>query len=248
MDNAFIATTFDWDHRSPKAWQRFTNKVLRKLRVPVKLTPPQPYMANIEVRMNLFHLLDQTIAFGVPGDVVELGCNDGDCTIVMRKMLDEMAPDKQLHAFDSFEGLPELKDDGDKRDGVYAKGSMAVPLERLTGKFKELGLALPHLHKGWFEETVPKELPERISFVLIDGDLYSSTMAVLPHVYERMSPGAIGMIAVYVDDEVFPRPGLPGYYKSPGVKRAVDEFFADKPEKVNLLYSCENSNAYFRKL
>lgn len=247
MHNAFIATTFDWDHRSPTAWQRFTNKVLRKLRIPVKLSPPQPYQANVEVRMNLFHLLDQTIAFNIPGDVVELGCNDGDCTIVMRKMLDEMAPQKELHAFDSFEGLPE-PGENDLKDGVYGKGNMAVPAERLVEKFKHLGLKLPHLHKGWFEETVPKKLPDRISFVLIDGDLYSSTMEVLPHVYARMSPGAIGMIAVYVDDAVFPRPGLPGHYRSPGVKRAVDEFFADKPEKVNLLYSCENSNGYFRKL
>jgi O-methyltransferase len=247
MHNAFIATTFDWDHRSPVAWQRFTNKVLRKLRIPLKLTPPQPGQANIEVRMNLFHLLDQTIAYGIPGDVVELGCNDGDCTIVMRKMLDEMAPDKELHAYDSFEGLPEIGAE-DHRDGVYSKGNMAVPVERLKQKFAQLGLELPHLHKGWFNETVPAQLPDKISFALIDGDLYSSTMEVLPHVYERMPPGAIGMIAVYVDDAIFPRPGLQGYYKSPGVKRAVDEFFADKPEKVNLLYSCENSNAYFRKL
>jgi len=246
MHNAFIATTFDWDHRSPTAWQRFSNKVLRKLRIPVTLTPPQPAQANIEVRMNLFHLLDQTIAFNVPGDVVELGCNDGDCTLVMRKMLDAMAPEKQLHAFDSFEGLPDLEE-GDRRDGVYGKGNMAVPVERLIGKFKELDLELPILHKGWFNKTVPGELPERISFALIDGDLYSSTMDVLPHVYARMSPGAIGMIAVYVDEAIFPRPGLQGYYKSPGVKRAVDEFFADKPEQVNLLYACENSNAYFRK-
>lgn len=247
MHNAFIATLFDWDHRTPTAWQRYANKVLRKLRVPVKLTPPQPFQANIEVRMNLFHLLDQVIAYGVPGDVVELGCNDGDCTIVMRKMLDAMAPGRELHAYDSFEGLP-APGDGDRADGVYAEGNMAVPVERLIGKFHRLGLKLPHLHKGWFSDTVPSQLPDQISFALIDGDLYSSTMDVLPHVYARMPKGAIGMIAVYVDETIFPRPGLQGYYKSPGVKRAVDEFFADKPEKVSLLYSCENSNAYFRKL
>ena len=102
--------------------------------------------------------------------------------------------------------------------------------------------------KGWFEATVPKELPERISFVLIDGDLYESTRHVLPHVYERMSPGAIGMIAVYYDPAVFPRKGISGGYMSPGVKRATDEFFKDKPEKVHLLYANEYSNGYFRKL
>lgn len=197
--------------------------------------------------MNLFHLLEQVIAYGVPGDVVDLGCNDGDSTIVMRKVLDAIAPERELHGFDSFEGLPDIPDT-DIKDGVYSKGNMAVPAERLLHKFNALGLKLPHIHKGWFNETVPKELPDRIAFALIDGDLYSSTMDLLPHVYERMSPGAIGMFAIYVDEAIFPRPGLQGYYRSPGVKRAVDEFFADKPEKAGLLYCCEYSNGYFRKL
>ncbi|HOY28766.1 MAG TPA: TylF/MycF/NovP-related O-methyltransferase, partial [Flavobacteriales bacterium] len=105
-----------------------------------------------------------------------------------------------------------------------------------------------HTHKGWFEATIPSQLPERISFALIDGDLYESTKHVLPHLYERMAPGAIGMIAVYYDEAIYPRKALAGGYKSPGVKRATDEFFRDKPEKVSLLYANEYSNGYFRKL
>lgn len=34
-------------------------------------------MANVEARMNYFHLLEQTVANKVPGDVVDLGCNAG---------------------------------------------------------------------------------------------------------------------------------------------------------------------------
>lgn len=246
MDNAFIATTFDWDHRTPNGWQRFANKVMRKLRIPAQLTPPRPHMASVEVRMNLFFLLEQVLVNKIPGDIVELGCNSGDSTIVMRKMLDQLAPEKQLHAFDSFEGLPELSEN-DKQDGVYQKGYMASGLEVFTRKFGSLGLKMPHTHKGWFEETVPKDLPEKIAFVLIDGDLYESTKHVLPHVYARMDPGAIAMIAVYYDENIFPRKDLAGGYRSPGVKRATDEFFKDKPEKISLIYACENSNGYFRK-
>jgi hypothetical protein len=55
------------------------------------------------------------------------------------------------------------------------------------------------------------------------------------------------MIAVYYDESIFPREGLPGEFRSPGVKRATDQFFADKPEKVSLLYAGEYSNGYFRK-
>ncbi len=247
MDNAFIATTFDWDHRTPKGWQRQINRVMKKLGIPVKLTPPQPKMANIEVRMNLFHLMEQTVVNKIPGDVVELGCNAGDSTIVMQRILTELDPTKQLHAYDSFEGLPEISEN-DKKDGIYQRGFMAAGLDLFTRKFEMLKVKMPHIHKGWFEETVPAKLPERISFAFVDGDLYESTKHVLPHVYERMSPGAIAMFAVYYDEKIFPRKGVSGGYTSPGVKRATDEFFKDKPEKVSLLYSCENSNGYFRKL
>lgn len=246
MDNAFIATTFDWDHRTPTDKQRFLNKVMRKLGISARLTPAPSDMANVEARMNLFHLLEQTMVNKVVGDVVDVGCNAGDSTIIMQRVVTTLAPEKQVHAFDSFEGLPELTDN-DKKDGVYGKGYMAAGLDLFTRKFEKLGLKMPHTHKGWFEETIPKFLPEKISFALFDGDLYESTKHVLPYVYERMSPGAIGMIAVYYDEKIFPRKGILGGYMSPGVKRATDEFFKDKPEKVSVLYANEYSNGYFRK-
>lgn len=246
MDNAFIATTFDWDHRTPKDWQRVVNKVLRKMGLRAHLKPLPPQMANVEARMNLFHLLEQTVVNNVPGDVVDLGCNAGDSTIVMQKVLTALAPEKEVHAYDSFEGLPDLTDN-DAKDGVYSKGYMAAGLGMFRHKFKALDLKMPHVHKGWFQGTIPSELPSAISFALFDGDLYESTRHLLEHVYPRMSPGAIGMIAVYYDETIFPRKGLAGGYKSPGVKRATDEFFKDKPEKVHLLYANEYSNGYFRK-
>jgi hypothetical protein len=55
------------------------------------------------------------------------------------------------------------------------------------------------------------------------------------------------MVAVYYDENVYPRKGLSGGYRSPGVKRATDEFFKDKPEKVHVLYANEYSNGFFRK-
>ncbi len=247
MNNTFIATTFNWDHRNPTQWQRLLNKVLKKLRIPAKVTPPQPHMANVEIRMNLFHLLEQTLVRAIPGEVVDVGCHSGESTIVMRKLLDAKAPEKQLHAYDSFEGLPELIEE-DLKDGVYGAGYMSTSEHLLKQNFIDLGLALPNIHKGWFEDTVPTKLPEKICFALLDGDLYASTKFILPHVYERMPSGAIGMIAVYYDETLLPRKGISGGFRSPGVKRAVDEFFMDKPENVGMLYANETSCGYFRKL
>jgi O-methyltransferase len=245
MDNIFVATTFDWDHRWPNHWQRRANGVLERFGVPARLTPPAPVLANVENRMNLFFLAEQTAAYGVPGDVCDIGCNAGESTIVLSTVLSRLAPEKVVHAYDSFEGLPEIGP-VDAEDGIYKKGCMAADLETFIKKFETLALRLPVIHKGWFEETIPRHLPDRISFCAIDGDLYSSTKHVLPHVYERMSPGAIGIFNVYSDRSKLDRQ-VPKYYLSPGVKRAADEFFADKPEKVDLLYSGEYTNGYFRK-
>ena len=249
MDDAFIAQLFRWDNRAPLAWHRPLNRVLALLRLNAQLVPRSFRwgMANVEARMNVFHLASQCAAFRVPGDFVELGCNSGESSIVIQKVLNNLAPDKKLHCFDSFEGLPDLTG-ADADHGVYGKGWMSASQFAFHDNFRQAGLAPPaHVHKGWFEETVPRLLPDRIAFALLDGDLYASTKHILPHVYERMSPGAVAMFGVYYDEKVFPRPHTIGPYKSPGVKRATDEFFADKPEKVSVLYANEYSNGYFRK-
>jgi hypothetical protein len=110
-----IATAFDdWDHRIPAAWQGNANRMLRKLRLPFRFMAPQPHMATVEARMNLFHLLEllelleQAVANEVAGDVVDLGCNAGDSTVVMQRVITKLAPQKQVHAYYSFEGLPAL--------------------------------------------------------------------------------------------------------------------------------------------
>ena len=58
MDNAFIATLFDWDHRTAKGWQAKANRLLRKLGVGLRLTPAPSNMANVEA-CELLHVLQQ---------------------------------------------------------------------------------------------------------------------------------------------------------------------------------------------
>lgn len=249
MHNAFIAKLLDWDNRSPRPPHRLVNRVLGRLGIPAMVVPPAYWrMANVEARMNLFHLASQVAAYQVPGDFVELGCNAGESSIVIQSVLDEMAPDRELHVYDSFEGLP-APTSTDDQDGVYEKGAMQTQIEAFHENFARAGVReRARLHRGFFEATIPWELPDKIAFAFIDVDLESSTAYLLPHVYERMLPGAIGMFGVYSDESVLPRPHTKRTYKSPGVKRATDAFFADKPEKPSVLYANEYSNGYFRKL
>lgn len=246
MDDIVVARL----NRSPGRRHQLTNGLLARLGTRLRVSDP-PYhwgYGNVESRMNVFHLASQTCAYGVPGDLVEIGCAIGESSVVIQSVLSAAGNSgKRFHVYDSFEGLP-IPTDYDATDGIYHQGDMAAPLAKFEDTFHRAGLAArPEVHKGWFEETIPAQLPDAISFALIDCDLYASTAHVLPHVYARMSPGAIAMFGVYYDPEIFARDGIRETYASPGVKRATDEFFADKPERVSVLYANEYSNGYFRR-
>jgi O-methyltransferase len=84
----------------------------------------------------------------------------------------------------------------------------------------------------------------------LDGDLYDSIKVSLEYVYPRLSPGAVCLVDDYCDFDVFRE----AVDLCPGVKRACDEFLANKPEKVAVMYGGYDSalgygsHGYFRKL
>jgi len=78
---------------------------------------------------------------------------------------------------------------------------------------------------GWIPERFPAVADRRFAFVHIDVDLYEPTRDSLAFFYPRMSAGGI----VVCDDY--------GFTSCPGATRAVDEYLADRPEKMIAL-SC----------
>lgn len=244
MHNTFLVQHFHWKPR-PSRLVTFTNKVLNKLGTSYRVVLPEPqFMSSCEFRMNLFHMVREAV-HGVEGDFVEVGCNAGYSSVIIQKVLQEAGSARAFHCYDSFEGLPPAIHAKDQR--AYEPGEMAASLELFHQNFHALGLPLPHVHKGWFADTLPGTLPEKIAFALIDGDLYESTKTALEHVYPRLVPGAIGMFNIYYDGAVYEPDSRWVKFRSPGVKQATDEFFADKPEKVSVLYSGHYSSGYFRK-
>lgn len=193
-------------------------------------------MLNTARMVNIYHLLSQVLVFGVPGDVVELGCHEGQCALLMREILDDHGSEKSLHLYDSFLGLP---NHGPMDDGaVLAPGTLQASQARLLANFMDAGLALPEVHAGWFSETLPQQLPEILSFVHIDADLFAPIRECLEAVYTRLAASAI----VVVDDY--------GWDGLPGVAVAVDEFLSGKPERLcpmRLGPSFDATHAYFRK-
>lgn len=197
--------------------------------------------SNVEQAVNIYHLLTQSILLNIPGDIVELGCYDGTTTILMQKTLDQLKSNKKIHAYDSFEGLPEKsEEDGNT---IFTPGSCKTQKDDLIRNFKKHNAKLPVIHEGWFSDTLQKGLPKKISFAHLDGDFYSSIFESLIYVYPKLSKGAIVVIDDYCDPKIYNVNNI-----LPGVKKACDRFFEDKRERVSMLLAGCETHGYFRKL
>ncbi len=223
----------------------------------------QRSMINIEEEMNIYHLLTQSILLKIPGEIVELGCNDGRTAAIMQKTLDEYDCKKRIFVYDSFEGLPgKNKKDGDTK---FQSGWCKNSIEDLKNLFNKHGLSnkLPKIIPGWFKNTLPNKLPKKISFAHLDGDFYSSIKESLIAIYPRLSKGAIVVIDDYGSPKIHKKiekfinenPYSQGNGRKikiinvlPGVKKACDEFLKYKKEKMYILIAGEERQGYFRKL
>ncbi len=258
MDNFFITKYFDWEIKRTSNIDRALNILTRRFgvnsntagivdRIIYRLTglrfaPARSGIStNVEQRMNMYHLVSQVIAYNVDGDLVEVGCNEGLSSVLITKIMNSFNSSKRLHVYDSFEGLPSIRSE----DGTsYKKGDLATAKDVLTENFAKYNVETPIIHKGWFSDTLPDGLPERICFAYLDGDLYESIMVSLKYVYPRLSPGAICLIDDYCDPIINPD----GWNYLPGVKKACDEFLSGKPEQMCYIYSGAFTHAFFRKI
>jgi hypothetical protein len=99
--------------------------------------------------------------------------------------LAEARPELKFHGFDSFEGLPEDWDMGQKNvkaDAFDRKGKLPDVPDNVE------------LYKGWFDATLPEFLKshtDNISYLHVDCDIYSSTVTILENCNDRIVPGTI---------------------------------------------------------
>lgn len=157
-----------------------------------------------------------------PGAVLECGTHHGATLVGMAHILRSRGISARLFGLDSFEGLPEpTADDGTLHPWVRTGGLGEASLEELTARLARMDLtSRVTLIKGFFDDTLPRLAAERFSLVHLDCDLYDSYMSCLEFVYPRMLPDGF----IVFDDY--------GSAPYPGAERAVDEFFADRPERL----------------
>ncbi|MFI6346452.1 TylF/MycF/NovP-related O-methyltransferase [Streptomyces sp. NPDC050560] len=162
--------------------------------------------------------LERVVRDGVPGPVAELGCYRGAMTLWMRAVLDACGDDRAIHVFDSFEGLPDTTEEDEI---VMPSGVFACSPDDLLAAFDTWGRRRPEVHPGWFDSTLRDQLPDRIAFGYLDGDLYASTLVSLTECVPRLAPGG----ALIIDDYTDPAAGPDTIAPFPGVKAACDAYF-----------------------
>ena len=166
-------------------------------------------------RWMLYQLL--RLVAPVEGDTAECGVFRGCGSWLI--LLEAKRAKRMHHIFDSFEGLSApLREDG----AHWKKGDLSAPetvvaqnLASFEGYFK--------LHRGWIPERFPEVGDRRFAFVHIDVDLKDPTLESLRFFYPRLARGGV----LVCDDY--------GFASCPGATRAIDEYLADKPEKMMAL-------------
>jgi predicted O-methyltransferase YrrM len=149
-----------------------------------------------------------------PGALAEVGVYKGGSALILAAVKGH----SPLHLFDTFEGMPKVNPatDGLFQEGQFSDSSLQEVRNLLAGYD---GL---HFHRGIFPDSAEAVARTGLSFkfVHLDVDLYSSTKDALEWFYPKMIRGGIIVSHDY------------GNVTVPGVKKAFDGFFADKPEAV----------------
>lgn len=155
------------------------------------------------------------------GLCLEFGVASGASTCVLHRILQ-----REIHGFDSFEGLPE---DWGK---ALQRGAFAGIVPRV-----EDGI---HIVKGWIEHTLPPFLEqhkEPIAFANIDVDIYSTTRFILDKLDSRFVKGSI----VLIDDLTDFAPCLDHQCK------AWFEFISETQQLWEIVCRYSKNSVMFRK-
>ncbi|MDB2380668.1 TylF/MycF family methyltransferase [Luminiphilus sp.] len=186
--------------------------------------------------LNIERLVRRVVDDDIEGDFVEAGVWRGGACILARLLLDllEGPGKRKVVLMDSFEGLPESTSLHDMQYPFHLDKTLAVGLAQVRQNLCEFGLADRDdivLWPGYFEKSLRDYPDHKISILRADGDLYSSTTAILDNLFDNVSAGGF----VVVDD----------YGALDPCKVAVDQFL-EKRGLYPQLISIDWTGVFFR--
>ena len=167
-------------------------------------------------------ILDTLEQVKAEGAIVEFGCYIGTTSLFIRRVIG----DREFHVYDSFEGLPEkTTKDLSPAGEQFKKGELTATKKQFVQEFKKANLALPVIHKGWFDQLTPDDVPEPIAFAFLDGDYYESVKTPLKLIENKLAKGATIIVDDYANEAL------------PGAAKAVDEWCRAKSLSVRVVHS-----------
>jgi O-methyltransferase len=208
---------WDWvqgNDRKPAAWTDANKRDL----VPQKVQKIYRKYADKDRFMIFWLQMQRLEKENIQGAIAELGVYRGETAT----LLHALAPDRELHLFDTFSGFSQ-------EDLVGESGEAAT---YTTANFADTSLEFVQNHLGYSNKIlyhegniaeVSKLLPDlRFALVSLDADLAKPTAAGLDYFYPRMQPGGIIIIHDYNP-------------KWPGLVQVVDGFLKTIPETPVLM-------------
>jgi len=196
-------------------------------------------MVTYEGLISLYDQVKYLEENNISGDFVECGVWKGGCVGLMALANIRFGgKHRNLHLFDSFQGIPEPKEgiDGDlalKQSIEWSDGGKSGKMRPLHGFYDKFGgvgtlqenkvllekkIGYPQnqiqYHRGWFNETIPNSKIESIALLRLDSDWYEGTKICLENLVSKVVKNGF----IIIDD----------YGTYDGCKKGVDEYFSNQ--------------------
>jgi hypothetical protein len=159
-------------------------------------------------------------------NALECGVFKGSSLVACAKYAQETGIPFKMIGLDTFNGLPPLSEqdkflapaDATYRNKTLFTETSLASVQELVDRAQLTEFI--DLREGLFGQSLPLLEEQKYHFVNIDCDLFEPHIECLEYFYPRMVPGGV----IFFDD-----------YNSisyPMAGKAIDQFFADKPEKL----------------
>ena len=141
-------------------------------------------------------MAEYLLGLDVSGPIVECGCYKGGSTAKLSLLAEHT--NRKLYVFDSFQGLPEPRDDGEAyviQDGIsgqkyrFQAGQYKGTLEEVKNNIARYGCPeVCEFFPGFFSESL-SDFNEEPAFVFIDVDLVSSARDCIKVLWPLLKAG-----------------------------------------------------------
>ncbi|MDA1208646.1 MAG: class I SAM-dependent methyltransferase [bacterium] len=198
----------------------------------------KPYTMTSAERMYALHKATQYVVHAhIEGDIVETGVwRGGSSMVIAHTLIENMSKERDLYLYDTFSGM-EKPSTHDRNQYSHKSPLREWKFHNRTShnnwcystkddvRSNMASTGYPEEHilliEGKVEDTIPQQIPEKISLLRLDTDWYASTAHEMQHLFPRLSKGGV----LFIDD----------YNYWDGCRKAVDEYLQENGITLLLL-------------